>query len=98
LDGSYIGEWKHLGRPFALQVTGGLLWVAIMTLEAGGRGQLMRASPWILKVDPGSGKVVGQIEAPGPHSIDVTPAGELFASGCCGGSKPSGFFWFRRSR
>jgi DNA-binding beta-propeller fold protein YncE len=98
LDGSYIGEWTHLGRPFALQVTGGALWVAIMTLEAGGRGQVMRAAPWILKVDPGSGKVVGQIEAPGPHSIDATPAGELFASGCCGGSNPSGFFWFRRSR
>lgn len=30
--------------------------------------------------------------------IDLTPAGELFGSGCCGGSNPSGFFWFRRSR
>jgi hypothetical protein len=56
----------------------------------------MRASPWFPKVEPGSGKVVGQIEARGRHSIDVTPA--LFASGCCGGSNPSGFFWFRRSR
>ena len=37
----------------------------------------MRASPWFLKVDPGSGKVVGQIEAPGPHSIDVAPAGGI---------------------
>ena len=37
LDGSYIGEWNHLGRPFAIQVTGGALGVAIMTLEAGAR-------------------------------------------------------------
>jgi len=39
LNGSYIGEWNHLGRPFALRVTGGALWVAIMTLEAGGRAR-----------------------------------------------------------
>ena len=58
----------------------------------------MRAAPWSLKVDSGSAKVVGQIEAPGPHSIDISPAGEFFASGCCGGSNPSGFFWFRGSR
>ena len=25
LDGSYIGEWNHLGRPFVLRVTGGAL-------------------------------------------------------------------------
>ena len=39
LNGSYIGEWNHLGRPFALRVTGGARWVAIMTLEAGGRAR-----------------------------------------------------------
>jgi len=33
----------------------------------------MRASPWFLKVDPGSGKVVGQIEAPGAHSNRYHP-------------------------
>ena len=94
---SYIGEWNH---------PAGLLRSRSRAACCGSQschskpeaGQVMRASPWFLKVDPGSAKVVGQIEAPGPHSIDVTPSGELFASGCCGGSNPSGFFWFRRSR
>ena len=31
----------------------------------------------ILKVDLATGKILGQIEAPGPHSIDVTEAGEV---------------------
>jgi DNA-binding beta-propeller fold protein YncE len=99
LDGRYLGEWTHLGRPFALKVEGGALWVALMTLEAAGQGQQgTRPAPWMLKVDPSNGKVLGQIESPGPHSIDVNPAGELFASGCCGGSNPTGFSWFRRTR
>jgi DNA-binding beta-propeller fold protein YncE len=92
LDGRYLGEWTHLGRPFALKIAGGALWVAGMTLE---QGQGVQASPWILKVDPSTGKVLGRIESPGPHSIDANPAGELAASGCCGGSNASGFSWFR---
>jgi hypothetical protein len=94
-NGRYLGEWTHLGRPFALKFSGGALWVALMTLEAG-RNAGNRPSPWIMKVDPSSGKVLGQIEAPGPHSLDVSETGELFASGCCGGSNPAGFSWFRR--
>jgi len=84
LDGRYLGEWTNLGRPFALKVTGGALWVSTMF-----------AKPAILKVDLATGKVLGQIESPGPHSIDVSEAGEPVASGCCGGSNPSGFSWFR---
>jgi 6-phosphogluconolactonase (cycloisomerase 2 family) len=91
LDGRYLGEWTNLGRPFALKVSGGSLWVAMMTVED-------RAVPWMLQVDPATGKVLGKIESPGPHSIDVSEIGELFASGCCGGSNPNGFSWFRRSR
>jgi 6-bladed beta-propeller len=96
LDGRYLGEWRHLGRPFALKFAGGALWVALMTLEAGGRGEGPRATPWMLKVDPANGRVLGQVQSPGPHSIDVSEGGELLASGCCGGSNPMGFSWFRR--
>lgn len=96
LNGRYLGEWTHLGRPFALKIAGGALWVAIMTLESA--GQTPRAAPWMLKVDPATGKTLGQIELPGPHSIDVSEQEELFASGCCGGSNPNGFSWFRRTR
>jgi DNA-binding beta-propeller fold protein YncE len=87
LDGHYLGEWTNLGRPFALKVTGGALWVSTMLTK-----------PTILKVDLMTGKVLGQIEAPGPHSIDVSEAGEVVASGCCGGSNPSGYSFFRKSR
>ncbi len=89
LDGRYLGEWTHLGRPFALKLSGGALWVSLMTLEPTG------ASPWMIKVDPASGKALGQIAFPGPHSIDVNAAGELFAGGCCGGSNPMGAFLLR---
>jgi DNA-binding beta-propeller fold protein YncE len=91
LDGHYLREWTHLGRPFALKLAGGALWVSLMTLEPG-----RQASPWLVKVDPVDGKILGQAELPGPHSIDVTEAGEFAASGCCGGTNPSGFSWFRR--
>jgi sugar lactone lactonase YvrE len=87
LDGHYLGEWTNLGRPFALKVSGGALWVATML-----------AKPAILRVDLANGKVLGQIESPGPHSIDVNEAGEPVASGCCGGSNPNGFSWFRKTR
>ena len=88
LDGHYLGEWTHLGRPFALKLSGGALWVSLMTLEP-------PSSPRMIKVDPASGKALGQIAFPGPHSIDVNAAGELFAGGCCGGSNPTGAFLLR---
>jgi len=87
LDGHYLGEWANLGRPFALKVAGGALWVSTMFPK-----------PAILKVDLMTGKVLGQIESPGPHSIDVNEAGEVVASGCCGGSNPSGYSFFRKPR
>jgi len=83
LDGHYLGEWTNLGRPFALKVAGGALWVSTMFPK-----------PAILKVDLMTGKVLGQIESPGTHSIDVNDRGEVVASGCCGGSNPSGYSWF----
>ena len=86
LDGRYQGEWTNLGRPFALKTSGGALWVSTMF-----------AKPAILKVDIASGKILGQIDAPGPHSIDVNDAGEVAGSGCCGGSNPSGYSWFKKN-
>jgi len=86
LDGRYLGEWTNLGRPFALKVSGGALWVSSMLTK-----------PTILKVDLVNGKILGQIEAPGPHSIDVSDSGEVVASGCCGGSNPNGYSWFRKN-
>jgi DNA-binding beta-propeller fold protein YncE len=93
LDGHLLGEWTHLGRPFAVKIQNGALWVASLTLAAA--GQTPKAAPWIFKVDPVTGKVLGQVESPGPHSIDVNAAGEIFANGCCGGSNPMAFYYFR---
>jgi DNA-binding beta-propeller fold protein YncE len=92
LDGHYLGEWTNLGRPFALKVTGGALWVSTMLTKES------QTKPAILKVELATGKILGQIESPGPHSIDVSEAGEIVASGCCGGSNPNGYSWFRRTR
>jgi DNA-binding beta-propeller fold protein YncE len=89
LNGKYLGEWNNVGRPFALQVSGGALWVAGMTLE-------QKATPQILKIDMANGNILGQTAAPGPHSIGINANGELAASGCCGGSTPTGFSFFRK--
>jgi sugar lactone lactonase YvrE len=86
LDGRYLGQWTNLGRPFALQVSDGALWVSTMF-----------AKPAMLKVDPATGKVLGQMDAPGPHSINVNQAGDVVASGCCGGSNPNGYSLFRKN-
>jgi len=86
LSGHYQGEWTNLGRSFALKVSGGALWVSTMF-----------AKPAILKVDLSTGKILGQIDAPGPHSINVSEAGEVVASGCCGGSNPNGYSWFKKN-
>jgi sugar lactone lactonase YvrE len=94
LDGRYLGEWTNLGRPFALKINAGSLWVAGMTLPPADSS--VRSTPQVLKVDPASGKILGQAPAPGPHSIDVNDAEEVFAGGCCGGSNPNGFFWLRK--
>src|SRR5580698_7775308 len=48
LEGRYLGEWTQLGRPFAVKISGGALWVAMMTLES-------KAAPWILQVDQATG-------------------------------------------
>lgn len=98
-QGRYLGQWTHLGRPFALRYTGGSLWVAMMTPgpARGAQGE-SRPSPWMLRVDPSSGKLLGAIRSPGPHAIDVSETGELFATGCCGGNNPKSFSWFRRAR
>jgi hypothetical protein len=103
LDGGYLGEWTHLGRPYALKIENGALWAAIMTLEPAGQGNAkaasgLRATPWMLKIDPETGKLLGQVESTGPHAIDVSRDEDLFATGCCGGISPPTFSLFRRTR
>ncbi len=92
LDGRYLGEWAHLGKPFSLQIADGQLWVGSgvpdQTVVRAGQ----RAPGWLLKVDISTGKILGFLESNRAHHfIEVTPAGELMS-----GSTPDGFAWFRR--
>jgi DNA-binding beta-propeller fold protein YncE/predicted esterase len=91
MEGAYRGEWTHVGRPFSLKLASGSLWVGTMTLEATG------AKPWVLQLDPTTGKVLRQMPSPGPHAIDVSDTGEVYATGCCGGAAPSSFSVLRHT-
>lgn len=84
LDGKYLGEWTHVGRPYALKIAAGALWIAGMN-----------PAPVMLKVDAATGAVLGEIAATGPHALDVSAAGELYSVGCCGGTGVTNFSWFK---
>ena len=87
LSGKYLGEWTHLGRPFALDFENGTLWSAGVTLD-------QPAKPYMLKIDAKTGKLEAQGETSGPHAIDFR-GGSLYTTGCCGGSAPTTFTWFK---
>src|SRR6185295_14434689 len=85
LDGRYLGEWTNLGRPFALKVAAGSLWVAGMS-----------PTPVMLRVDPATGSVLEQTPATGPHAIDASESGDLYSVGCCGGTGVTNFSLFKK--
>jgi sugar lactone lactonase YvrE len=93
LEGHYLGEWPQVGKPYSLKFINGALWVGTQRPDqAGVTGPARRPPGWLIKVDPGTGKLVGQIEDQGAHHfIEVTKDEEMF-----GGSMPDGFLWFRR--
>lgn len=71
MDGKYLGEIGPLGRTYSIKLAGGALWAATAPLN------LPTGSPgWLLKLDPKTGKILGHIETPGEHGIEVSPAGE----------------------
>lgn len=89
LHGKYLGEWNHLGKTFSITMTrAGELWI----------GSQPRTSPngkdgWLMKIDRKTGKILGYIETDGPHSVDVTAAGEPVT-----GARPDRVLWFRLAR
>jgi streptogramin lyase len=91
LDGKYLGEWDQFGKTFSIS-TGpdGNLWLGThprnVPNEDGG---------WIVKVDPETGKVLGYIESPGLHSLDITAAGEVVTGSRI---RPDEVFWYRPVR
>ena len=45
-----------------------------------------------MKIDLATGKLLGSVDSPGHHSIDVTADGELFT-----GTRPNQILWFRKA-
>lgn len=88
LNGRYLGEWDQFGKTFSIS-TGpdGNLWLGThprnVPNEDGG---------WIVKVNPETGKVLGYIDSPGLHSLDITKAGEVVTGARI---RPDEVFWFR---
>lgn len=91
LDGRYLGEWDQFGKTFSISADpDGNLWLGThprnVPNENGG---------WIVKVDPDTGKVLGYIDSPGLHSLDITAAGEVVTGARI---RPDEVFWFRPNR
>jgi DNA-binding beta-propeller fold protein YncE len=92
LNGKFLSEWTHVGKPYSLRYIGGFLYAGVQRPDQTSvAGPARRPPGWLLKIDPSNGKVLGQVESAGAHHfIEVTPNGELY-----GGSMPDGFTWFR---
>lgn len=88
LNGKYLGEWSNLGKTFSLKLSGGALWIGTQP-----RNQPNGAPGWLMKIDRGTGKVLGYVESTGHHSIEVTAEGELLT-----GARPDRVLWFRALR
>jgi DNA-binding beta-propeller fold protein YncE len=88
LNGRYLGEWNQFGKTFSIS-TGpdGNLWLGThprnVPNEDGG---------WILKINPETGEVVGCIDSPGLHSLDITASGEVVTGARI---RPDEVLWFR---
>ena len=82
-DGKFLREWKHLGSTQNIFITPkDEMWiltyrnaVEIRTYDC--------LSGRIMRVDIGSGKILGSMESPG-HWLDVTPSGEMFVGSLTG--------------
>lgn len=87
LDGRYLGAWTDFGKTFSLTASGGFLWTGTQP-----RNEPNGAPGWLMKIDPGTGKLLGSVESTGHHSIDVTAGGELIT-----GARPNQILWFCNS-
>jgi len=91
LEGRYLGEWTHLGKTFSI-TTGpdGNLWIGTHP-----RNVANEAEGWLVKVERATGKVLGYVDSPGLHSVDVTAGGDVLSDP--GRGNPNRVLWFRRA-
>ncbi len=74
LNGSFLGEFNHLGRCYALKLSQGALWATM-----GPTDQDPGAPGWLVKLDPHSGRMLGHMNVPeqrAGHALDLTRSGE----------------------
>jgi DNA-binding beta-propeller fold protein YncE len=92
LDGRYLGEWTHLGKTFSISISpDGNLWIGTHP-----RNVPNEAAGWLVNVDRRTGKVLGYLDSPGLHSVDIIGAGDVISDP--GRGNVNRFLWFRRSR
>jgi hypothetical protein len=84
-EGKYLSEFNGLGKTFSLAFKNNALWIGSQP-----RNEPNGAPGWIMKLDPVTGKVLGRIDSPGHHSIDVSDKGEILT-----GVRPDQLLWFR---
>jgi sugar lactone lactonase YvrE len=91
LDGRPLGDWAHVGNPGALAYANGSLWAAVANPPpapgqanlppAGGRG------PWVVRINPATGEVLGKVPTAGTDYVHVTANGEVYS-----GATQNGFY------
>ncbi len=88
LEGRYLGEWNHLGKTFSISAgPDGNLWAGTHP-----RNIANEDPGWIVKLDPKTGKIIGYIDSPGLHSLDITAAGDVITGARL---RPDEVFWYR---
>jgi streptogramin lyase len=89
-DGRYLGEWNHLGKTFSISVAAdGNLWIGTHP-----RNVVNEAPGWLVNVDRTTGKVLGYVESPGLHSVDVAASGDVLSGP--GRGNVNRVLWFRK--
>lgn len=84
-EGKYLSEISGLGKTFSLAFKNNALWIGSQP-----RNEPNGAPGWIMKLAPATGKVLGRIDSPGHHSVDVSGKGEILT-----GVRPDQLLWFR---
>jgi hypothetical protein len=70
-DGTFLGEWSKYGKTFGMTLDGNAIWLS--TIPRGPNN----TPGWLIKVDRGSGNLLGYVEAQGNHGMDVMRNGDL---------------------
>lgn len=88
LEGNFLGMWTKYGKTFGLHLEPGVVWLATEERDAENG-----ASGWLMKVDRGTGALLGYVNVGGVHGMTVLENGDLMV-GPGPDNQPK---WFKRS-